>query len=276
MKDEGKGSFRFYAEEMNDKSFEKLFLESNFRNGLENDEFVVFYQPKIDIRTQKIIGMEALIRWNCPDRGMIPPFQFISLAEETGFIIPLTNWIFRTTCSQLNEWKSRGFPDLNLAVNISPLHFKRDDFIPSVESIINESNVDPSQLEFEITESIFLENVDLVHSKMLELKKMGIKIAMDDFGTGYSSLSSLKQLPIDTLKIDQSFIRDVTDSPDAKAIAKTIVSMAHLLDMKVVAEGVETESHLDFLRAERCDIAQGYFFSRPIPSEDFVGLLKSN
>ena len=257
MKDEGKGSFRFYAEEMNDKSFEKLFLESNFRNGLENDEFVVFYQPKIDIRTQKIIGMEALIRWNCPDRGMIPPFQFISLAEETGFIIPLTNWIFRTTCSQLNEWKSRGFPDLNLAVNISPLHFKRDDFIPSVESIINESNVDPSQLEFEITESIFLENVDLVHSKMLELKKMGIKIAMDDFGTGYSSLSSLKQLPIDTLKIDQSFIRDV-------------------LDMKVVAEGVETESHLDFLRAERCDIAQGYFFSRPIPSEDFVGLLKSN
>ncbi len=273
VKKEGKNNYRFYTNEMNAKSLERFYLESDFQRGLDNNEFVVFYQPKVDIQTRKITGMEALIRWDHRDKGLIPPFKFISLAEETGFIIPLTDWILQNTFTQIGNWTTQGFPDLTLAINISPLHFKHEELAPLIKHILDETNIDPSQIELEVTESIFLEKKDTILSIMSELKAIGVKFALDDFGTGYSSLSYLKQLPIDTLKIDQSFIRDLTDNPDSQAIAKMIISMAHSLDLKVVAEGVETEPHLDFLRSERCDIAQGYLFSKPIPANEFLTLL---
>ena len=233
------------------------------------------YQPKVDVITGTITGAEALIRWQHPELGFVAPSEFIPLAEETGLIIPIGQWVLNTACEQFKEWQTKEMLQLSVAVNLSMLQLRQENFVEMVQQVLNDTGLDPQHLEFEITESKAMNNVDLFIQKLIALKKLGVGISIDDFGTGYSSFGYLKQLPIDTLKIDRSFINDITNSEEDAAIVQAIIAMAHILKLKVVAEGVETANQLSLLEQYKCNAVQGYYLSRPLVAEDFVRMLRS-
>ena len=273
-KDLGRNMYQFFNVEMNTKAMERLMLEGGLRRALEQREFLLHYQPRVDLRTGEITGMEALVRWQHPEKGLIPPLRFIPVAEETGLIVPLGEWVLRTACEQNKSWQRAGLKPVCVAVNLSACQFRHQDLVQVVADILKETDLDPGYLELEMTESLIMHNVEETIATLTRLKAMGVKLSIDDFGTGYSSLSYLKRFPIDMLKIDQSFVRNITTDPDDAAIAKTIISMAHDMQLKVIAEGVETEEQKSFLRLRHCDEMQGYFFSRPVPAGEFEVLLR--
>ena len=273
-KEQGRNGYQFYTVEMNTKTHQRLDMETALRRALERNELVLHYQPQVDLMSGKIFAMESLLRWQRPGKGLVSPMDFIPLAEETGLIVPIGEWVLRTACAQNKAWQDAGFAPLRVAVNLSARQFQQKNLIQTVSEALRDSGLAPHYLDIEITESMVMQNAAEAIKTLNELDAMGIALSIDDFGTGYSSLSYLKRFPIDFLKIDKSFINDVTTNPDDAAIAGAIITMARSLGMKVVAEGVETEDQLQFLRARGCDAFQGYYFSRPVPAEAFLGLLR--
>jgi EAL domain-containing protein (putative c-di-GMP-specific phosphodiesterase class I) len=273
-KEEGKNTFKFYSAAANVHSFERLALESGLRRGLEHNEFQLHYQAKVDLQSGNITGMEALVRWQHPDLGMVPPGQFIPLAEESGLIVPLGRWVLKHACAQNVAWQREGLPALCISVNLSARQFTDEDLLPDIAAALEESGLKPQFLELELTESMVMRNPERALAILEAVKRMGVRLAIDDFGVGYSSLTHLKRFPIDTLKVDRSFIRDIPQDPEDKAIAEAIIAMGKSLNLTVVAEGVETLEQHSFLREHECDEMQGYYFSKPIPSELFAQLLR--
>lgn len=273
-KEMGGNNYQFYTADMNTRAFKRLAMESSLRRAIERKEFSVYYQPQINISTRQIVGAEALVRWHHPDLGFVLPAEFIPLAEDTGLIVPIGEWVLRTACAQAMTWQAVGFGSLRLSVNLSPRQFQQHDLSETVIRILSETGFSPTQLDLELTEGSIMKNAEFAIRVLGELKELGIQSSLDDFGTGYSSLSYLKRLPIDTLKIDQSFVRDATTDPDDAAIVMAIITLAHNLRLKVIAEGVETEEQLRFLHLLKCDEMQGYLFSRPLPAEEFQRLLE--
>ena len=271
-KEAGRNSYQFYAAEMTNKAVARMGMESDLRVALKRGEFLLHYQPIVDGRDNRIIGVEALARWQSPEHGLVPPLQFIPLAEETGLILPLGEWVLRTACAQLRQWQSTGFPELWLAVNLSTRQFRQSGLAQFVARTLNDASLAPRYLELEITESILAQGGE-AETVLREVSATGVQFSIDDFGTGYSSLSYLKRFPIDTLKIDRSFVADIPGNTDDAAIAQAIIAMAHSLGMRVVAEGVETAEQGRFLQSHGCDTMQGYFFSRPLPAEELTLLL---
>jgi diguanylate cyclase (GGDEF)-like protein len=272
----GRNNYLYYSPSMNVHTVERLELESDLRHALKRGEFLLHYQPKVETMTGRITGTEALLRWKHPLRGLIPPIDFISLAEETGLIVPIGEWVLATACAQTKAWQDQGLTKLSVAVNLSARQFADPLLLPMLTRVIHASGLEPSCLELEITESMVMSYAECAVLVLKNLKSFGVQIAIDDFGTGYSSLAYLKRFPIDTLKVDRSFIRDIpADSGDMK-ITRAIIAMAHSLKLKVVAEGVETADQLKFLRAQRCDTVQGYFLHRPLPGAEVADVLKLN
>ncbi len=272
-KETGRNNFQFYTATMNQQALERLHLEGDLRTALERDEFVLHYQPQVDLRSGLIVGMEALLRWQHPELGMVPPLRFIGLAEETGLIVPIGAWVLRTACEQVKAWQIQGLGFLRVSVNLSARQFNQRDLTQSIADILQDTGLDPHYLEIELTESMVMTDVDHTVEILRNLKALGVQMSIDDFGTGYSSLSYLKRFPIDVLKIDQSFVRDITLDPDDAAIVTTIISLAHNLRLNVIAEGVETEAQLHYLQRHGCDEIQGYYFSRPVPAAAFAELI---
>nr|CBX27252.1 Uncharacterized signaling protein PA1727 [uncultured Desulfobacterium sp.] len=272
-KKRGKNNFQFYLKSMNETALELLTLETNLRRALERQEFLLYYQPKVDLTTRKIIGMEALIRWKTPEGILISPAKFIPLAEANGLIVPIGKFVLQTGCLQNKKWQEACSKRISVAINVSGRQFGQKDFVQEVLTVIEDTKLDPQYLELEITETIIMTDPKRAVRDLEKLKEMGIQIALDDFGTGYSSLNYLQRLPLDAMKIDISFIRNVVTDPNDAVIVKTIIAMAHNLNLKVIAEGVEDEHQLEFLREHGCDIIQGYLFSPPVPAEEFFDLL---
>lgn len=259
----GRNNFRFYTPDMNTQAVERLNLERNLRQALPRKELFLVYQPQVDVATGRIIGLEALLRWQHPELGLIPPDKFIRIAENIGLIVPIGEWVLRTACHQARRWQDEGLPAVTVAVNVSAIQFRRDGFCNLISNVLQETGLAPEYLELELTESLLLSNADLTLTVPQELKSMGVRLAIDDFGTGYSSLSYLRQFQVSKLKIDRSFIRNLALQSDEGVIVAAIISMAKSLNLKVIAEGVEDESQMAFLRAHHCDEIQGYYFSKP-------------
>ncbi|HEX5873409.1 MAG TPA: EAL domain-containing protein, partial [Pyrinomonadaceae bacterium] len=255
------------------RALKQLVLESNLRQGLERGEFFVQYQPQISIRDFHLVGMEALVRWQHPSFGLLGPIEFISLAEESGMIIALGDWIMRTACAQSKVWQDAGLAPMVVSVNFSARQFQQPTFITDVSHILKDTNLDPRWLELELTESSIMKDPEEAIEKLHELKLMGIRVAIDDFGTGYSSLNYLKRFPIDTLKIDRTFVSDVCKDPHDTAIVRAIIDLGHALDLTVIAEGVETKEQLQYLSALECDVVQGFLFSKALSAKAFEELL---
>ena len=272
-KENGRNDFQFFAPEMKARASEKLFIESDLRKGLEHGQFTLHYQPQVDIRTGHIVGAEALIRWKHPETGMISPAKFIPVAEESGLIIPLGEWVLNEACRQNMAWQKAGLPPISIAVNLSAVQFRQQNLCQLIGKVLNDTGLDPHYLELELTEGLVMSSTDSAIGTLNRFKEMGLRISIDDFGTGYSSLSYLKHFPIDYLKIDQSFIRDITTNPDDAAITTAIINMAQGLNLKTIAEGVETVEQLTFLRLHSCDVVQGYYFSKPVPAAEFADIL---
>ncbi|MFJ4393661.1 putative bifunctional diguanylate cyclase/phosphodiesterase [Pseudomonas sp. NPDC089396] len=270
----GKHQVQVFTEVLNAEASYKLFVENNLRRALTQNELEVFYQPKLCLRSGRLLGLEALLRWNHPERGMIRPDQFISVAEETGLIIPIGKWVVRQACCMSQQLREAGMGNLHVAINLSPKQFSDPDLVASIGTILKEEALPPHLLELELTEGLLLEASEDTHRQLDELKALGLTLAMDDFGTGYSSLSYLKKFPIDIIKIDRSFINEIPDNQDDMEITSAVVAMAHNLKLKVVAEGIETPEQLAFLRRHRCDVGQGYLFDRPIPGRELAEKLK--
>ncbi|OUD11737.1 putative bifunctional diguanylate cyclase/phosphodiesterase [Thioflexithrix psekupsensis] len=275
---EGKNSYKFFTEEMNKLALERLILENHLRKALSRDELRLFYQPQIDLKSHRIIGVEALLRWQHPELGLVSPDRFIPVAEETSMIIAIGEWVLHTACAQCKQWQEQGLSPIRVAVNVSSRQFQNSDLFTTIENALSATQLKPHYLELEITESMLMED-DLTQknssfSMFSQLQKKGIHIAVDDFGTGYSSLSYLKRFPLNTLKIDRSFIKDVCSNADDAAITTAIIAMAHSLQLSVVAEGVEAEAQLDFLKQRHCEMAQGFLFSRAVPAHEIEQLLK--
>lgn len=273
VKKQGKNSYRLFEPEMNSKAGRRLTLESEMRKALEREEFVVYYQPKVDIDSGRIVGAEALVRWQHPEKGMIPPGDFIPIAEETGLKAPLGEWVLEKACEQVVSWQRLGYPPITIAVNISSHQFTRTNLTEKIKSVLQSTSLDPSLLDIEITESMLMGDMESTIATLRELSAMGVQTSIDDFGTGYSSLNYLRRFDIDTLKIDKSFVNDISTDKDAAAIASAIISLGHIMGMKIVAEGVETAEQLSFLKDQNCDEMQGYLFSRPLPGESFGKIL---
>lgn len=269
-KENGRNNYQFFTESLNDIVTERLSLENSLRLAIERNEFVLYYQPQINIRTNKLIGVEALIRWNHPQNGLISPAKFISVAEETGLIIPIGEWVLREVCRQHLSWIDFGLPAIQIAVNVSAIQFQEKQFLLTLQEIITNYNIDPAYLELELTEGIIMKDANAVIKELHFLKALGVKLSIDDFGTGYSSLQYLSQFPIDKLKIDQSFTRAMTVDPSSLTIIETIISLAEKLGIKVIAEGVETKEGLNKIGQCGCDEVQGYYFSKPLPAHQFV------
>ena len=275
-KERGKNQFQFYSAQINVHTLERVALESDLRYALERNEFLLHYQPKVDIAGNRIVGMEALVRWQQPGKALIAPAQFIPLAEETGLIVPIGEWVLKTACLQNKAWQDQGLPRLRMAVNLSPRQFAHESLLQDVARVLKETGLDPAWLELEITESMVMRQPEQAVALLGSLRAMGIHLSIDDFGTGYSSLSYLKRFPLDSVKIDRSFILDIPGSDDDVAITQAIIAMAHSLRLKVIAEGVETEEQLRFLRENGCDEMQGYYFCRPLPEAEILLLLKNS
>ena len=272
-KNEGKNNYHFYSSSMHSSVLELLTLESDLHKALERDELVLYYQPKVDAASRMVKGMEALIRWKHPDKGLIPPVQFIPLAETSGLIIPIGEFVIRTVCGQIKTWQEAGYKQMHIALNVSGRQFDQQNLMEIVKEALQDTLISPQCLELEITESTIMRNPEKAIQILTELNALGIGILIDDFGTGYSSLSYLKRLPLDFLKIDQSFVKGLASDPRDQAIIRAIIAMAHSLNLKTIAEGVETEEQLSFLQEHGCDEIQGYLFSRPLPAEEIPGIL---
>ena len=274
-KKSGGANYQFFTADMHELAAGRLALETNLRRALQNEEFLLHYQPRVSIDSLAITGVEALVRWQHPQLGLVSPSEFIPLAEDTGLIVPIGEWVLRTACEQNRRWQEQGFAPIHMAVNISARQFHDQDLSQTVIRILNESGLAPNYLDLELTESSIMQNVEFAADVLARWKNMGINISIDDFGTGFSSLASLKRLPIDALKIDQSFVRDATTDQDDAAIVMAITTLAHNLRLRVVAEGVETEEQLRFLQLLRCDEIQGFLFSKPLPADLLVSLFDS-
>ena len=274
-KQAGRNNFQFFTKQMHEQANEVLQIESELRQALENSEFLLHYQPKVDAITSKVIGAEALIRWKHPHKGLVPPCRFIPIAEESGLINEIGEWVLHTAVQQVADWQLAGLAVVPVAVNLSVVQFRQDTLYETVCQALRISKLEPSMLELEMTEGIAMENSDRTISVLNQLHGLGVSLSIDDFGTGYSSLSYLKRFKIDTLKIDQSFVRDLGRDPEDAAIVTAIIAMAHSLGFRTIAEGVETQEQLNFLREKQCDEIQGYFFSKPVPAEEFVQLLRN-
>lgn len=272
-KEQGRNTYEFYSSFIRSRAYERLNLESGLHRALKQQEFKLYYQPKIDLHCNRVTGMEALLRWYHKDFGWVSPTQFIPLAEETDLILTIGEWALRKACEQNRRWQDEGYPPLMVTVNVSGQQFKRTDMVKLVDQVLAETGLNPHCLQLELTESVLMKNVSNSVVKLGDLKKKGVSIAVDDFGTGYSSLAYLKRFHLNTLKIDQSFVRDIENDNDDAAIVSAIITMAHSLGMDVVAEGVETWNQFEFLRAHHCDHIQGYYFSQPLPPEEFIQLL---
>lgn len=274
VKEQGKNNYQLYTPTMNSEAFGRMILENNMLKALEREEFIIHYQAQVDLRSGRIIGVEALVRWQHPDLGLIPPADFIPMAEENGLIVPIGEWVLRTACVQNKIWQEAGLPPLRVAVNLSARQFQQVQLSEIIEQTLNQTRLDSRYLELEITESIAMQNADFTIRTLREFRDMGVHVAIDDFGTGYSSLSYLRKFPIDSLKIDRSFIRDIIMHPNDAAIITAVIMLAHSLKVKVTAEGVETQEQLDFLKKQNCDKMQGYLFSRPVPAKEFEELIR--
>jgi len=272
-KENGKNNYQLYTPAMNARALDRLTIENGLRRALDRNEFVVYYQPKINIGTGMIVGMEALVRWHSVDRGLIPPGEFIPLAEDTGLIVPIGEWVLRTACAQNKAWQDAGYPPMRVAVNLSARQFQLQNLVEVISRVLKETGLDPCWLELEITESVAMQNAEYTVKMLCELKEMGIQLVIDDFGTGYSSLSYLKRFPISKLKIDKSFVNEIGMDQDNEAIVSTVIVLGQSLKLGVVAEGVETEEQYDFLRQRQCDEMQGYLFGEPVPAEKFEELI---
>jgi diguanylate cyclase (GGDEF)-like protein len=273
-KKQGKNTYRYYSETMNNATRERFTIENKLRRALERNEFMLFYQPQIDISTGKVIGVEALIRWLQPDLILVKPGQFIPVTEETGLIVPIGDWVLRTACAQSKAWQRDGIEPFNMTVNISGIQFQQDTFIEMLAQTLYESGLDSSYLKLELTESVLMKDSDNTFKKMNLLKGMGVQISIDDFGTGYSSLHYLKRFPVEILKIDRSFINDIATNPDDQAIVQAIIALSHNLHIKVIAEGVETKRQLGLLRGFGCDAAQGLLLCPPVSSDSLKQFVK--
>src|SRR6185437_4212176 len=274
-KKEGRNNFQLYTPAMNTQTLRRLTLENSLRRALKKEEFVLHYQPLVDLKTGSIVGAEALIRWEVPGYGLVSPAEFIPIAEETGLIVPIGEWVLKTACLQNRAWRDAGLPLLCVSVNLSARQFQQQDLLRLIRATLEASGLEPSALDIEITESYAMQDASFTISVLKELQKSGIRISIDDFGTGYSSLSYLKQFPIHTLKIDRSFVKDLSTDPNDAAIASAIIALAHSLSLDVIAEGVENPAELAILRKHGCDKMQGYLFSRPVPAAEFENLFRS-
>ena len=274
-KEEGRNCFKFYIPNMQEQSFQRLLMENNLRRALENEELETYYQPQIDIDTGKIVGLEVLLRWHHATLGSISPSEFIPLAEETGLIIPIGNWVLRHSCLQAIAWRNMGLPPIQIGVNLSIKQLQHKDFLVFLTQILNETDFDPHYLELEITEGIMMDSIEEKIILLEQFREMGIKLSIDDFGTGYSSLSYLKNLPIDTLKIDRTFIEYINHNPQDQAIVTSLINLSHSLNLIVIAEGAETCEQVDLLRSLGCDQVQGYFFHKALPAEQIECLLRA-
>ena len=272
-KENGRQSYQFFEAAMNVRAVERQSIEESLRRALERNEFALHYQPKINLRTRAITGAEALIRWTHPTRGAVSPAQFIPVAEDCGLILPIGEWVLREACTQAQAWVDAGLPEISMAVNVSAIQFQQEGFLQGVFDTLEETGFDPTCLEVEVTESALMKRAEITAVVLQMLRGGGVKVAIDDFGTGYSSLSYLRKFPLDALKIDQSFVRQITTTPDETTIVSAIISMAQSLKLRIVAEGVETAEELAFLEAHECEEAQGYYFSRPVPAAQFAALL---
>ena len=275
VKQQGRNNFQFYSEKLSSDSLERLTLEASLRHALEHKEFQLYYQAKRDISSGLITGMEALLRWHHPDLGMVAPMRFIPVAEEMGLIIPIGKWVLKTACQQNVAWQQQGLPHLNMAVNLTTRQFFDESLLPDIAEILESTGMEAQLLELEISESLLMHDVKKTLQVLTGLKSLGVRIAVDDFGTGYSSLSALKQFPLDSIKIDRSFIRDVSSVTEDKALTAAIIAMGRTLSLTVVAQGVETKEQADFLRDHACDEFQGFYFNKPVPANQFTELLQT-
>jgi predicted signal transduction protein with EAL and GGDEF domain len=273
-KEQGKNDYQFYMQSMNVLAHERLALENKLRNALKNDELSLFYQPQVDTRSGEIVGLEALIRWENPNEGRIPPGVFIPVAEETGLILSIGEWVINEACRQSHAWQKEGLPVVPVSVNVSGQQFGKQDIGKIISRALLRNKIPASQLEVEITESAIMESPDRAVKDLQEIKELGVGIALDDFGTGYSSFSYLHSFPIDTLKIDRSFIQTIGSSLESSELVAAIIAMAHILHLRVVAEGIETEEQLDVLTRRDCDVIQGFLFQAPVPADQIPALLR--
>jgi EAL domain-containing protein (putative c-di-GMP-specific phosphodiesterase class I) len=275
-KEEGKNNYQFFTTSIKAQTLERLSLETALRRALERREMSLHYQAKLDLKSGKINGAEALLRWNHPELGMVSPAQFIPLAEETGLIVAIGRWVLKTACAQNMAWQRMGLPAVCMAVNLSPRQFNDEHLLRDIGIVLAETGMNPELLELEITEGMVMQDSQRTARVLSEIKKLGIKLAIDDFGTGYSSLAQIKRFPIDTIKVDRSFIRNLPQDAEDKAITQAIIAMGKTLSLTVVAEGVETGEQEAFLREHSCDETQGYYFSKPVGSDAFEALLRGH
>ena len=266
-KNKGRNDYQFHTDEITDEAVRRMTLEAKLRRAIDQKEFVLHYQPQMDVDSGEIYGVEALIRWQDAEFGLVPPVEFIDLAENTGLIVPIGEWVIEEACSQAQLWHASGYPNLSVAINLSGRQFRDDKLTQTIARQIELTGIDPALIEVELTEGPLAQNGERVLGTLEKLKEMGVRIAVDDFGTGYSSLSYLKRFPVDALKIDRTFVGALTESSDDTAIVQAIVGLGHRLGLQIIAEGVETEEQLTFLRNAGCDAAQGYFIARPMPAE---------
>ena len=274
-KDQGRNRHAFFSQSMSGRSLDRLDLEQDLRRAIATGEFALHYQPKVDAVTGSIDSVEALLRWRHAERGWISPGLFIPLAEETGMMLALGDWVINEACRQIRDWSTRGLEQLSVAVNVSTLQFSREDFVESILAAVRSNGVNPQRLELEITESLLMRNIEEVTDSLRRLRNAGLKISIDDFGTGYSSLGYLNQFPVDTLKIDRSFVKDLHLSSDDAAICAAIIAMARELNLTTVAEGVELVEQLEFLQKQGCNLIQGFLFSKPLPAAELEELVRS-
>ncbi len=272
-KDSGRNNYQFFTKSMNSLAFERLTLETRLHKGLEHDEFRLYYQPQLDLKTGKIAGVEALIRWQQPEMGLVSPLEFIPMAEETGLIVPIGEWVIRTACAQNKAWQKAGFPPVRMAINLSSRQLKHKELIAVVTGALTDTGLEPGWFELELTESCIMQTREDPLIILNQLKSIGIRLSIDDFGIGYSSLSHLKRFPVNTLKIDRSFVKDVPEDSETKAIIRAMIAMAKGLNMKIIAEGVQTVEQLKFLQEQECDWMQGYLFSPPVPGDEMTKFL---
>ena len=274
-KEKGRQSYQFFKPAMNVRAMERQFIEESLGRALEREELALHYQPKVDLTTGAITGAEALLRWTHPPRGSVSPADFVPVAEDCGLILPIGAWVLRRACEQARAWVDAGLPVTTMAVNVSAMQFREESFLDSVFATLSETGLDPKSLELELTESVLMKNAESAASVLQTLRERGTTVAIDDFGTGYSSLSYLRKFPVDALKIDQSFVRQIGTAGHDTAIVTAVIAMAKSLNLRIIAEGVETLEQLTFLQAHQCDEAQGYYFSRPVPAQQFASLLRT-